>query len=454
MIVNRFGSAVLIALGLIAVIADVTQAQSDGSNEPCLSAESETILDFSGSRLAAKSTLEDVDGEMRVESVGSSREGDAIKLLDMVVKRTPNTPYKYANTKNNKVNGYYGMINLDSNNGEGTFDFCFVESATGAPFTLDHFYFSFYDLDAANSVKGFEQITLKKKDFLEYFVTNSTEIQVFQETSTELTLEATEYGTAGDNPDDPNDLSQLQQNRGVVFLMKSMNCFQLKLSVRCEEGGCGGGRNFLFAGRANQLIPQCPTPSPTIGPSDVPTASTVPTDSPTVNSTGIPTDFPHSYTASPTSRPSVTPNAPRVEPTEPTNWDQSPVNTCDCLDLFTSQAGGNYVLSNKYFDLGEGVDTQERRIEISTKNLYTDAVAFSMNDDIFEIHGDNYYRNRHPVSLPITDFGQGMAEITKSFVSADTEEIMVDLGQSRKLVARVTSGTGPRKFIKLLERPV
>jgi len=449
MIVNRFGSAVLIALGLIAVIADVTQAQSDGSNEPCLSAERETILDFSGSRLAAQSTLEDVDGEMRVESVGSTREGDEIKMLDMVVKRTPNTPYQYSNVKNNKVSGYYGMINLASDNGEGTFDFCFIESATGAPFTLDHFYFSFYDLDATTAVDGFEQITLQKEDFLEYFVTDNTEIQVFQETSTELTLEATELGNGRDNPDDPNDLTELQQNRGVVFLMKSMNCFQLKLSVRCDEGGCDSGRNFLFAGRANQLIPQCPTPSPTIGPSDVPTVGTTdsPTDSPTDNPTDSPTD-------SPTSRPSVTPNAPRVEPTEPTNWDQSPVNTCDCLDLFTSQAGGNYVLSNKYFDLGEGVDTQERRIEISTKNLYTDAVAFSMNDDIFEIHGDNYYRNRHRVSLPITDFGQGMAYIQKSFVSADTEEIMVDLGQSRKLVARVTSGTGPRKFIKLLERPV
>jgi len=202
-----------------------------------------------------------------------------------------------------------------------------------------------------------------------------------------------------------------------VFLMNSLNCFQVKMSVRCAEGGCGGGRNFLFAGRANQLIPACITPPPTL---------------------------------SPTAADEPTPRAPPV----PSPWDHSPVNTCDCFDIFTSQAGGDYVLSNKYFDIGEGVDTQERRIEISKKNLYTDAVAFSINDEVFEIHGDVYYRNSHHVSLPIYDFGHGMASITKSFVSADTEEIMVNiLGAATKLVVKVTSGTGPRKFIKLLERP-
>merc|ERR1719328_91406 len=103
------------------------------------------------------------------------------------------------------------------------------------------------------------------------------------------------------------------------------------MSVRCEMQGCGGGRNFLFAGRANQLIPACVTPSPT---------TTLPT-------------------FSPTSAPTLPPRKKRIEPV-PSPWDHSPVNTCDCFDLFTSQAGGNYVLSNKYFALGEGVDTQER----------------------------------------------------------------------------------------------
>merc|ERR1712176_58691 len=143
----------------------------------------------------------------------------------------------------------------DSNGGEGTFDFCFEEAGTGNPITLNHFFFSFYDIDAANNVKGFEQVTMKKEEFTDYFVTNTTEIEVFAETDTEVTLEATKYGSIRDNPDDPNDLTELQANRGVVFLMKSLNCFQVKMSVRCAEGGCGGGRNFLFAGRANQLIP-------------------------------------------------------------------------------------------------------------------------------------------------------------------------------------------------------
>jgi len=257
----RFGKSLLAASLLSIPLA---------SGETCKPAEEETILDFTGSSVST-STLEDAFGELRFDNVGSYRQGNAITPVDLVITRTPDTVYDYNNLEKNRKNGYYGSINVLSQNGQGTFDFCFEESATGTPIELDHFYFSFYDLDAFTDTKGYEQITMRKEDYTEYYVTDTTQLKVIEDNANILTLEATKGGSGDDNPDDPNDLSDLQKDRGVVFLMNGGGCFRVKLSVNCENKNCNGGRNFLFAGRAKQLIPQCPTLAPTSSPTLTPT---------------------------------------------------------------------------------------------------------------------------------------------------------------------------------------
>jgi len=310
---------------LATVLILVTQAKVSADTESavhCSDIESETVLDFKNATVAS-SNVEEKGGELRFQNVGNYREGDAITPIDLVVKKAPGTKYKPKNLANNKLNGYYGMINVDSDNGEGTFDFCFVNPENKEKVFLDAFFFSFYDMDGAKDDKGLESISLKSDAFTDFFLSDETEI-IHSESNGFMKFDATKKGSGDDNPEDPNKLSPLQQNRGVVFQMKRTDCFRVKMSVTCPGKKCrnSGGRNFLFAGRANQLVPKC-APKPSSSPSSSPTSSPTggPTSSPTSSPTGGPTSSPTlSPTKGPTSVPTSSPtdgptSSPTTQPT-------------------------------------------------------------------------------------------------------------------------------------------
>ena len=185
----------IMRLGKSVLAASLLSVPLLANGQTCLPVEQQTILDFHGSSVSENNLEVDEVGQMRFDQIGSFRQGDVITPIDLVVKRIPGKDYDVFNTNQNRINGYYGSINVLTENGEGFFDFCFEETATGNPVTLDHFFFSFYDLDSHNADKGFEQLTMKKSDFIEYYLTDTTQIET-EETNQKVKFVATEHGVA------------------------------------------------------------------------------------------------------------------------------------------------------------------------------------------------------------------------------------------------------------------
>ena len=143
----------------------------------CAAIETETVLDFGNTN--ATSTLEEGEiGELRFHNVGYHREGDHEISFDMVVRQAPGTPYTSGNLTQNGKDDYYGKINVESNQGEGTFDFCFENPDNHERITLEAFFFSFYDIDGMDNRNGngFETISLQRDVFVDAFLTGTTEI--------------------------------------------------------------------------------------------------------------------------------------------------------------------------------------------------------------------------------------------------------------------------------------
>jgi len=103
-------------------------------------------------------------------------------------------------------------------------------------------------------------------------------------------FESTVDGTKHDNPTDPDNLTEKQMKRSVVFTFEDKDCFEMVYNAYCPfepDNDCSwyGGSNFFFAGTAKQIIQDetCVsiTPRPTPAPTLTPTPSRTPTYSPT-----------------------------------------------------------------------------------------------------------------------------------------------------------------------------
>jgi len=254
-------SLLLLLGGDVGVGVVVVSAAGDDGDD-C--SDKETVLHFESATVTT-STLQNDGGELRFNNVGTyyGDDGDDKIPIDLVVKQVPGaTAYTPKKATQNRLNGYYGMINVKSQDGEGTFQFCFMNSQNQQTIILDSFFFSFYDMDSAGNdesgPKGYQVITLHSDTFTDSYTTANTEIEKSNLDGGFVQFKATESGWGDDNPEDPNNLTPLQQNQSVVFKMEHKDCFIVKLSIDCSGATCGGGRNFLFAGRADQLLPTCP----------------------------------------------------------------------------------------------------------------------------------------------------------------------------------------------------
>ena len=72
-------------------------------------------------------------------------------------------------------------------------------------------------------------------------------------------FEATVVGKGTDNPDDPDNLTNEQMSRSIVFTFTDTACWTIVYNAYCPlepESTCSwyGGSNFLFAGSAQQII--------------------------------------------------------------------------------------------------------------------------------------------------------------------------------------------------------
>jgi len=390
----------------------------------------ETIIDFYNSELAENPTLGNAagDGELRFKKVGHVTELESGKRtsIDLVVTQTPGTTYDHVNLANNRVLGHFGQINIASNEGEGTFNFRFINSISGDSITLDTFFFSFLDLDGDTDMEGFETISILEDQISRFWLGGGEDSQVVASKNNEtLNFKSTTAGTHRDNPIDQDTLSPFELERTVMFQIDGRESFDVKFAVNCANSGsnCNNGRNFLFAGRAYQLTPGCPTPSPTFSPTEAPTTH------PTGDTTDPTFSPPTVVTSNPVTSPSLSPSGAFGDPHIKT-WTGKTYDFHGVCDLV--------LFSNPSFDSGSGVDVHIRNKRMSMWS-FIESSAIRIGKDTFELTGgkdnDDFLingivqkrKNKNGVVGSISGY-----DIKFTEVNENSRKFMINLGTNKK----------------------
>lgn len=198
---------------------------------------------------------------IRISSVATMEDGT---VVDLEIRNLTN--YAAANPRLNTVRrrtlGSFGGVNLlASAHGSGadlawtSLRFTFLNAQTSQPVLLGRTYISFYDFDLSASSRECLQV----KGASSYRLSSDTAISegaagiggfpslpVSDPWATPIFC-ATLSGTNADNPQDPRGLDDVQRPRAVMFVFDDASSFDVRISI---DGCCGGGRNFLFAGRS------------------------------------------------------------------------------------------------------------------------------------------------------------------------------------------------------------
>jgi hypothetical protein len=303
----------MMKLSTLVLSAALALPSANAAAEACFGqTHNTTFLDFYHSTVT-ESTLHLPGGKLRFEDIGIVRD----RSVDLVVTIVEGTTYTTSNAdKNGKYvtkddpEPKFGNINLvtkrnDLDSGQGNFRFCLVDHETDVETVAESFRWSVYDIDerhaAENGIK--EKFTMDVTQAVNYFLypdDDTSEIQVSCEDnpggdlpcdSGRTIFHSSTRGVGSDNPDDPNDLTEQQKERSIVFAFKDTACWEFTYDHYCkleeETGGkCRwyGGGNFLFAGDAHQVVDEgtctvastlAPTSSPTGSPTQEPTAGLI-----------------------------------------------------------------------------------------------------------------------------------------------------------------------------------
>jgi hypothetical protein len=309
-------STMMKSLMLSAALAPSVNAVLDPpSDELCLGKTyNATELDFFNSEVTENNLHS--GGVLRFEDIGFVRER-SVDLVISVVEGTTYTSAKAEERNGKEDDSMFGQINLftiqnNLDSGQGSFRFCLHDHETDVETTADSFSWSIYDIDernaAADGIKEkFAMDVTQAEDFFMYPNVEDTEIQTSCEDSglappcaqgERTVFHSSTNGTGGDNPTDPNKLTEQQKKRSVVFAFKNTSCWEFTYDHYCrleEETGnkCRwyGGGNFLFAGASSEVIDEgeciiASTDAPTSYPSASPTVAETP--EPTSGPTGSP----------------------------------------------------------------------------------------------------------------------------------------------------------------------
>jgi len=352
------------------------------SGDDCNAPDTVTQLDFFSSTLVTN-TLHIPNGELRYEGTSSDfawhyhnpQEHISLNLLwetclpffvfgaprtgigtfqsdvlDLTVTLVPGVRSDYTNiagywVDRNKTaeevngkrdGGSFGNINLQTkkgvpHSGEGTFEFCIVDTGTNNPVTIANFSFAIWDLDWRKNETITPGVAVKEKlivdtgqalryevfpDFTESEVTPICEDGTYP-TCTDVdcslvhpghqscpgqqtVFRASEFGTGPDNPYTPENITDSHRKRAVNFFFEDTSCFVITYAHYCQleddansydwpltqdqttftecNMGLYSGGNFLFSGESDALYYEqgCPTGAPTIPPSGTPTIAPSP----------------------------------------------------------------------------------------------------------------------------------------------------------------------------------
>jgi hypothetical protein len=196
-------------------------------------------------------------GRMRFQGIGEFDGG----AIDLVV--TADSDYVWCpcgavcyNADENGINGVFGQISM-CNDRETTMEFCFRDSATDALVTLATFSFVLHDFDNSRDFRE----RLRVDGFHDYLTSDDTsggavptEIEISTLDDGRTQFSSTTRGYAGDDAQDPHDLTDLQEARMVELRFVSTSCINMSyaiLGLDADEPSfttTQWGRNLLFGG--------------------------------------------------------------------------------------------------------------------------------------------------------------------------------------------------------------
>jgi len=366
-------------------------------------------------------TLQDPNGEIRYQNIGmfENQELDLVVTItdgdyaSVVSAEWPVDDLNEVQVLNGKENdeGKFGRINLqtvksDADSGEGNFRFCIMKTGTNTPVPIGEFSFTAYDADERGDDNLKAGIGIKEK-----LLINTSQIEYLHlSKTTEITIEcedgspynpeqdcigrtvflSSEAGTGDDNPKDPNDLSQIQQDRSIMFTFKDTACWEFTYDHYCpaeQDGYLGGetecrwygGGNFLFSGESD-VMNKCTSP-PTTKPSTAPTGAPSP----------APTQYPTPY---PTTTPPTTPE-PSTAPTGATST--APTSASSSGDPhFKTWTGDKYdyhgecdlvLVDHPTFSNGLGLKIHIRTTRVKYFS-YISNIAVQIGDEVLEFDND------------------------------------------------------------------
>jgi len=228
----------------------------------------ETTLDFFNS-VVKQNDLES-GGELRFGNVGII-DGEAVDLL--ITSSDYFNPNPTPNGRDSTEN--FGTIAVltepnEPTSGKGTFDFCFVQNNTNTTVMAESFQWSVFDLDIRGNSGIIEKMTIdtsQASGFSLFPYVEESEVDISCENDgswppcdegVRTIFKATTNGGGNDNPTDPDDLTEQQMRRSVVFTFTNTSCWTMEFNAYCpsepEESCDRSGSKLLFAGGASQIV--------------------------------------------------------------------------------------------------------------------------------------------------------------------------------------------------------
>lgn len=166
------------------------------------------------------------------------------KPVNLKISPFKSFDYYPADSSKNSINGAFLDINLRSSS-SSTVKFEFVSPKGELMRIPFNFVFSVFDIDQQED--GGAHSSIGVSNFLWYVLSNRTTL-ITQTIDGQVSFQATQAGTARNNPVNPLALTDDRLHYSASFMMES-NLARFNVTMKVSDGFVG--RNFLFAGQSN-----------------------------------------------------------------------------------------------------------------------------------------------------------------------------------------------------------
>jgi len=231
------------------IFRDVIMGPNDGPIEDCANVKDWNFLH-------ATVTQNNLGGQGPIWGPGVDKQeirySNVADMIDLVLT-VDGGSYRAVNSANNGIkdggNGF-GVVNIYTGTAVNM-KFTLVEAGTDTPVQIapdQTVFFTVFDMDSSRVSNEYVRFTTPVDS---YKTTTSTTVQLSGDKNN-LFARSGRFGKGKDNPSDPLALTQLQKDSAVYVSYKGRNTWSMTFG---EDKTTWGGRNLLFAGRADGDCP-------------------------------------------------------------------------------------------------------------------------------------------------------------------------------------------------------